>query len=72
MIDMYSLLNITHQTDSQGNSLFADISHPNQAGYDILGKAWAGAVCSLAVPEPRTGVLAVTVLAGLLAYAWWK
>lgn len=44
LIDMYSLMNIKHQTNGQGQPLFADISHPNQLGYNLMGDAWANAI----------------------------
>ena len=72
MVDMYGLMNINHQTNAQGEQLFADISHPNQIGYNLMGDAWAGAIKSLNVPEPGTIVLAVNGVLGLLCYAWWK
>lgn len=71
MVDMYSLLNITHQTDSNGNSLFADISHPNQAGYNIMGNAMGVAVMA-SVPEPHSYVLCAGGMTGLLAHALRK
>jgi lysophospholipase L1-like esterase len=51
VVDMYSLMNIHHQTNELGQPIFADISHPNQLGYNLMGDAWAGAVKS-AVSTP--------------------
>lgn len=62
MVDMYSLLNINHQVDEQGTPLFADISHPNKSGYDLMGIAWAEAI-EATVPEPAT--MSLITLGGL-------
>jgi lysophospholipase L1-like esterase len=70
LIDMYSLMNISHQTDTQGRPLFTDISHPTQIGYNLMGDAWAGAIRSVSIPEPGVVTLAATGVASLLAHAW--
>lgn len=70
LVDMYSLMNINHQTNAQGQQLFADISHPNQIGYNLMGDTWAGAIKTLDVPEPASMVLLVCGLLSLLGYAW--
>lgn len=70
LVDMYSLMNINHQTDTQGRQLFTDISHPSQLGYDLMGDNWAGAIKSVSTPEPGALTLAATGIASLLAYAW--
>jgi lysophospholipase L1-like esterase len=66
LVDMYSLMNINHQTNEQGQPLFANVSHPNQLGYNVMGDAWASAIIT---PEPSAIVLLAT---GLLACAWYK
>lgn len=70
MVDMYSLMNIHHQTNELGQPLFADISHPNQIGYNLMGDTWAGAIKSLDVPEPSSVMLLITAVIGVMAYAW--
>jgi prepilin-type N-terminal cleavage/methylation domain-containing protein/prepilin-type processing-associated H-X9-DG protein len=74
LVDMYGLLNITRQTDSQGQSLFADISHPNQLGYDTMGDAWAGAIKSAQTPEPSGVVMIASGIFGLvlLRFGVWR
>jgi lysophospholipase L1-like esterase len=72
LVDMYSLLNINHQADMQGNILFADISHPNQTGYNVMGDTWAGAIKAVATPEPGTISLLISGLFGILVYVWRK
>ena len=73
MVDMYSLMNIHHQTNELGQQYYADMAHPNQLGYNLMGDAWAGAIKSaLSTPEPSSMVLLITSLIGLLAYAWRK
>lgn len=62
LVDMYSLMNIDHQTDGQGRPLFADTSHPSQIGYDLMGDAWANAIKAAEAPEP--GPLAMVLGAG--------
>ena len=52
LVDMYSLLNISHQTDSAGKPLFADISHPNQSGYNVIGNAWTDAIRMIRTISP--------------------
>ncbi len=72
LVDMYSILNINHQADSKGTILFADISHPNQTGYDLMGDTWAGAIKAVATPEPGTIGLLVSGLFGIGIHAWRK
>ncbi len=70
MVDMYSLMNINHQTNAQGEQLFADISHPNQIGYNLMGDAWASAIKAYHIPEPGTLIILSTGVLGLLGYVW--
>jgi lysophospholipase L1-like esterase len=55
LVDMYSLMNINHQTNELGQWLFGDTSHPSQVGYDLIGNAWADAITT--IPEPATIIL---------------
>lgn len=67
LVDMYSLLNIQKQTNSLGQSLFSDMSHPSQVGYNLMGDAWAGAIKSAVVaPEPSVLTLLGTAMGTLL------
>ena len=52
LVDMYSLMNMKHHTNEHGKPLFADISHPNQIGYNLMGDTWAGAIESISVAKP--------------------
>ncbi len=69
LVDMYGLLNITRQTDDLGRPLFADTSHPNQLGYDVMGNAWDGAIESVAMPEPSCAAI---IIAGLVCLAAFR
>lgn len=52
IVDMYSLMNIHHQTNELGQQLYVDMAHPNQLGYKRMGDAWASAIKS-AISKPR-------------------
>jgi lysophospholipase L1-like esterase len=70
LVDMYSLLNIQNQTNSLGQSLYSDISHPSQVGYNLMGDAWAGAIRSAVVtPEPSALTLLGTAVGTALFWA---
>lgn len=59
-IDMYSEMNFAHQTNAQGQSLYADSWHPSQSGYDVMGATWANAVETLPLNGRAAPAIAFT------------
>jgi lysophospholipase L1-like esterase len=56
-VDQYA--NFVDQSGNVVTTLFADSLHPNQAGFDLMGATWAGAIQAIAVPEPSGFLLAL-------------